>query len=78
MKYLRSSGLISKIIKYAENGGSVIGICGGYQMLCKLLSTTHIILKQGQYRRAWAYKMCQNIFEKTKVTTQVSGVFENI
>ena len=37
MKYLRSSGLISKIIKYAENGGSVIGICGGYQMLCKTI-----------------------------------------
>ena len=33
MRYTRSSGLITKIMQYAETGKGIIGVCGGYQML---------------------------------------------
>lgn len=77
MKYLRSSGLISKIIKYAEKGGSVIGICGGYQMLCKTIHDPYNIEAGGSIEGLGLING-ETVFEKTKVTTQVSGVFENI
>ncbi len=31
--WLRQCGLEAEILKYARNGGALIGICGGYQML---------------------------------------------
>jgi adenosylcobyric acid synthase len=36
--WLRQQGLEAAILKYASNGGSVVGICGGYQMMGRTLS----------------------------------------
>ncbi|MEN6409339.1 MAG: cobyric acid synthase [Anaerolineaceae bacterium] len=33
LDWLRQTGLADAVVKFAENGGSVVGICGGYQML---------------------------------------------
>ncbi|MFL7868943.1 MAG: cobyric acid synthase [Anaerolineales bacterium] len=35
LAWLRSRGLEDAIQRYAQNGGAVVGICGGYQMLGK-------------------------------------------
>ncbi len=77
MKYIRSSGLISKIIKYAENGGHIIGICGGYQMLCTTIKDPYNVESGGQIEGLGLIKG-ETIFDKEKVTTQVTGVFNNI
>lgn len=37
MKWLEQSGLSGSIKKFAETGGHVLGICGGYQMLGRLI-----------------------------------------
>ena len=37
LQHLRHSGIADKIISFAQNGGFVTGICGGYQMLGKTL-----------------------------------------
>ena len=37
MRYIRSSGLITKIMQYAETGKGIIGVCGGYQMLTSII-----------------------------------------
>ena len=37
MEWLEQSGLSDSIKKYAETGGHVLGICGGYQMLGRLI-----------------------------------------
>ena len=33
LEWLRQTGLAGAVIKFAQNGGEVVGICGGYQML---------------------------------------------
>ncbi len=43
MRYLRERGMDNAIIDYAGTGGLVVGICGGYQMLGKLLHDPHCI-----------------------------------
>ncbi len=43
MQYLRERGMDTAIIDYAEEGGLIVGICGGYQMLGKLLHDPHRI-----------------------------------
>ncbi|MFV8828440.1 cobyric acid synthase [Alkalihalobacterium sp. APHAB7] len=33
LKYLKEKGLDHVLVNYTENGGTVVGLCGGYQML---------------------------------------------
>ena len=37
LHYLRESGLDRRIIAFAEGGGTVVGLCGGYQILGKTI-----------------------------------------
>ncbi len=41
MQYIRHKGWDKIIVKHAQNGGWVMGICGGYQMLGKTLADPH-------------------------------------
>jgi len=38
LEWLRATGLARAIIDYAQTGGALVGICGGYQMLGELIS----------------------------------------
>ena len=77
MRYLRSSGLISKIIKHSESGKGIIGVCGGYQMLCKSIYDPHEV-ESGGKETGLGLINAETIFEKEKVRTQVQGTFNNI
>ncbi len=37
LNWIRKSGWVSSIKKYAEKGGRIVGICGGFQMLGKFI-----------------------------------------
>lgn len=37
LRHLKKTGLAEKIINYYHSGGTIIGICGGFQMLCEEL-----------------------------------------
>src|SRR6185436_8281138 len=37
LEWLRQTGLAQAVIKFAQNGGVVVGICGGYQMLGQVI-----------------------------------------
>ena len=41
LDWLSKTGLADSIIDYARNGGAVIGICGGYQMLGEFIYDLH-------------------------------------
>ena len=41
--YIRERGMDQEIVDYARQGGAVVGICGGYQMLGRELSDPHSI-----------------------------------
>ncbi len=43
MQYMRDMGWDKTIIQHAENGGWVIGICGGYQMLGTTIADPHTL-----------------------------------
>lgn len=43
LRYLRERGIDKDIIEYAGQGGTLVGVCGGYQMLGNLLSDPHQI-----------------------------------
>ncbi|GIP38778.1 cobyric acid synthase [Paenibacillus sp. J31TS4] len=43
LKLLKESGLADWIVAYARGGGSVVGLCGGYQMMGQRLLDTHFV-----------------------------------
>ena len=77
LKWLRENGLESKILKYADAGNPVFGICGGYQMLSKTLKDP-LHLEEGGEIRGLGLFDAETIFEKDKVRTRVAGTFQNI
>ena len=77
MRYIRSSGLITKIMQYAETGKGIIGVCGGYQMLTSKICDPDNMESGGSVQGLGLIK-AETVFEKEKVRTVVQGKFNNI
>lgn len=77
MRYIRSSGLITKIMQYAETGKGIIGVCGGYQMLTSKICDPDNMESGGSVQGLGLIK-AETVFEKEKIRTVVQGKFNNI
>jgi adenosylcobyric acid synthase len=75
--YLKSIGLDECIVRHAKKGKAVIGICGGYQMLANTLSDPYHTESKIESISGLALLDMDVMFNKEKVTTQVTGVIEN-
>lgn len=76
LKWMRESGIEAEILKYASRGNPVFGICGGFQMLCKSLKDPHNVEGGGEILGLGLID-AHTVFEKDKIRTRVSGIFEN-
>ena len=77
MRYIRSSGLITKIMQYAETGKGIIGVCGGYQMLTSIIKDPDN-MEAGGYVQGLNLIKAETVFEKEKIRTVIQGKFNNI
>ncbi len=77
MRYIRSSGLITKIMQYAETGKGIIGVCGGYQMLTSIIKDPDNMETGGDVQGLNLIK-AETVFEKEKIRTVIQGKFNNI
>jgi adenosylcobyric acid synthase len=75
LKWLRESGLETMLLRHAERGGLVIGICGGYQMLGEQLNDPDG-LEEGGSMRGIGLLPARTVFEGEKVRTRVQGTFD--
>lgn len=73
MKWLRVSGIEAAVIRAAEKGVPVFGICGGYQMLGKIISDPDNTEGGGEIR-GMSLLPCTTVFHLEKTCTQISGV----
>ena len=74
--WLRQSGLEAAILKYAGQGGAVVGICGGYQMLGAEISDTEGV-ESGGTLRGMGLLPGTTVFSQEKARTRVSGTVTN-
>jgi adenosylcobyric acid synthase len=74
LKWLRECGLEAAILKYAAAGKPIIGICGGYQMLCKKLCDPCRVEEGGEMIGLGLID-ADTVFEEQKVRTRVKGSF---
>ncbi|GFP77672.1 cobyric acid synthase [Clostridium fungisolvens] len=72
LKALRENGLEDKIITYSKDG-MVIGICGGYQMLGKVIEDPYEVETELREIKGMGLLDIGTVFEKEKVTTRVKA-----
>ncbi len=75
--WMRQNGLEAKIKRFADQGGAVLGICGGYQMLGEKLSDPYGV-EQGGSMRGLGLLPVSTVFTQEKTRTRVEGVFGDL
>ena len=77
LMWMRQNGLEAKIKRFADQGGAVFGICGGYQMLGEGLSDPEGIEYSGSMRGMGLLPV-STVFTAQKTRTRVNGSFGTI
>lgn len=76
LRWLRQSGMEAAILKHAAAGGAVVGICGGYQMLCRTISDPEGV-EAGGDMRGMGLLEADTVFLGEKEQTRVGGRMEH-
>ena len=77
LKWLRQSGLESKIIRHAGDGKAIFGVCGGYQMLGETINDPENVEAGGSIKGIGLLKNITT-FHNHKTRTQVNGKINDI
>jgi adenosylcobyric acid synthase len=77
LAWLRQTGLADAIIQFANNGGEVVGICGGYQMLGQSIHDPQHVESQNDSTDGLGLLPTITTFAQTKATYQVSAKILN-
>lgn len=75
--WMRQSGIEAEILKHASKGVPVFGICGGYQILGKVLSDPYGVEEGGDVN-GMGLLQSETIFAEKKRTIQVKGHFGEV
>jgi len=74
MQFLRASGLADALLRYEKAGGRVVGVCGGYQMLGRLIHDPYgVESKELSEFAGLGLLPITTIFEPTKITRMVDA-----
>lgn len=76
--FLRENKLEDKIKEYAKDGGLLIGICGGYQMLGNIIEDPYKVETDLLNVKGMELLNVNTTLEKEKVTTRVNAVVDSI
>jgi adenosylcobyric acid synthase len=71
LKWLYDRGFANAIQAHAQNGGAVVGICGGYQMLGQAIHDTYGIESQDKHIPGLGLLPTETTFASEKATYQV-------
>ena len=77
LKWMRENGMEASILKEADRGTVIFGICGGYQMLGELLKDPEQV-EEGGTMRGMGLLPLETVFTKEKTRTRVSGRFIHV
>jgi len=77
LEWLRSAGLADVIQQHAQNGGAVVGICGGYQMLGEVVHDPEHVESKLDSAPGLGMLPIETIFAGDKATHQASAQVRN-
>lgn len=73
LRHLRASGLEAKLLAFAERGGRVVGICGGYQMMGRRLADPEGVESGSAVTEGIGLLPLETVFAADKRTERVTG-----
>lgn len=73
LQYLKAKGFEEKLKAYVQNGGRLLGICGGFQMLGERILDPHGVESEEKEMTAFGFIKMKTILEEEKLTRQVKG-----
>lgn len=71
---LRTSGLAGEILENRRRGATIVGVCGGYQMLGRWVRDPHKVESLRGETRGLELLDAETVMEPEKVTAQAEGV----
>ncbi|MGL4305502.1 MAG: cobyric acid synthase [Mycobacteriaceae bacterium] len=71
LQWLRAKGLAETLVRRAEQGGPILGVCGGYQMLCRRIIDN--VEAEGADVAGLGIFDTDIVFEPEKILAQVTG-----
>src|SRR3989344_5027792 len=74
--WLRETGIAGQIINYAKNGGRVIGICGGFQMMGRVVKDPYCMKSSLKEAKGLGLLDVETVLEKEKRTYQVEAMID--
>ncbi len=77
LNWLKATGLADEIVKFAEDGGAVVGICGGYQMLGEVIHDVAGVEGNTAVSPGLNLLPIQTHFEQIKATHQAKATISN-
>jgi len=76
LSYLKESGIAEEITKAYNMGATIIGICGGYQMLGKSIEDTHNVDGPLTQNTGLGIINMDTLMQKEKLTERIEGVIK--
>jgi adenosylcobyric acid synthase len=76
LRFLKESGFAEKIDRCLADGCEVVGICGGYQMLGRVIHDPYGIESSDGQLSALGYLDMETVIERDKKLTQKAGVHQ--
>jgi adenosylcobyric acid synthase len=73
LRWLREAGLADRLIRHATNGGKVIGICGGYQMLGRTIVDEGAVESRSRQSAGLGLLEVDTVFRPEKTLRQVQA-----
>lgn len=77
LRAIKECKIADEILQYVKNGGIVFGICGGFQILGKMIADCEGIESSIREESGLALLDMKTEFKKEKVTEQVSGLIND-
>lgn len=77
MVWLRKSGIADAITRYAKNGGRVAGICGGFQVLGRVVKDPHGVESEAGEEKGLGLLDAETVLEKEKKTYLVEATIQS-
>jgi adenosylcobyric acid synthase len=74
LRRLKDAGFAAHVTRCLERGATVVGICGGFQMLGTLIRDPRHVESSSDAEEGLGLLPSVTVFEEDKITAQVSGV----